>query len=127
MANKKTAEKIKQLWKWLRQNVINREMLWAFLIAEIIFWSPCAVFAILATTVNPWFWTVFTAIVIFWSAPLTPGWALQIALALFVKKRIDILKTKYVRVDKLQKLKNKNKNKTTNENTNTIENQFEIK
>ena len=100
----KIKEKLIKFWTWLRKTIINKDMLLAFIIAEIIFWSPCAILAILAVSVNPWFWTAFTAIVIFWSAPLTPGWAIQIALAIFIKKRIDIFHEKYIRVDK-----NKNK------------------
>ena len=100
--NNKFKEKLKKLWAWLRKTIINKDMLLAFIIAEIIFWSPCAVSAILAVTVSPWFWTVFTAIVIFWTAPLTPGWALQIALAIFIKKRIDNIHKKYIRAEKAE-------------------------
>ena len=98
----KFKEKLTKFWAWLRKTIINKEMLLAFLIAEIIFWSPCIILAILAETINPWFWTAFTAVVIFWSAPLTPGWALQIALAIFLKKHIDRLSKKYIRIDKLR-------------------------
>lgn len=108
MISNKNKEKLKHLWAWLRKNVINKDMLWAFLIAEIIFWAPCVIFVILAVTINPWFWTAFTAIVIFWTAPLTPGWALQIALALFIKKRIDRFHEKYIRVDKANKQNKEN-------------------
>lgn len=101
----KFKEKIKKLWAWLRKTIINKDMLWAFVIAEVIFWSPCVILAVLASTINPWFWTAFTAIVIFWSAPLTPGWALQIALAIFIKKRIDRFREKYIRIDKIKKSK----------------------
>lgn len=93
-------EKIKKAWAWLRKTVFNRDMLLAFVITEVIFWSPCAIFAILAATVNPWFWTAFTAVILFWSAPFTPGWAIQIAMAIFIKKRIDRFHEKYIRVDK---------------------------
>ncbi len=103
----KFKEKIKKFWAWLRHNVINKDMLLALIIAEIIFWSPCAILAILAGTISPWFWTGFTAIIIFWSAPFTPGWALQIALALLIKKGIDRFHQKYIRVD--------NKNNKENE------------
>lgn len=82
-------EKIKHLWAWLRKKVFNKDMLLAFIIAELIFWSPCIVLFILAITVNPWFWTGVTAIFVFWTAPLTPGWALQLAMAVFIKKMID--------------------------------------
>ena len=95
----KAKEKIKQAWAWLRKTIINKDMILAFIIAEIIFWSPCAILAILASMVNPWFWGAFTAIIVFWSAPFTPGWAIQIALTIFIKKRIDHFHEKYIRVD----------------------------
>lgn len=102
----KTKEKIKTAWKWLRKKIINKDMLLAFIIAEVIFWSPCAISAILASTISPWFWGIFTAIIVFWSAPLTPGWALQIALAVFIKKRIDRFHKKYIRVDTAENKEN---------------------
>lgn len=87
--NTKFKEKIKKIWAWLRKTILNEDMFVAFVLAEIIFWLPCIILGILAMTITPWFWTAFTAIIIFWTAPLTPGWALQIALAIFIKKLID--------------------------------------
>ncbi len=49
------------LWTWIRREVLNKRMLWCFILAEVIFWSPCIVGAILGTIVNKWFWTVCTA------------------------------------------------------------------
>lgn len=109
----KIKEKSKKLWSWLRKTVINKDMILAFIIAEVIFWSPCAILAILASMVNPWFWTGFTAVIVFWSAPLTPGWAIQIALALFIKKQIDRFHKKYIRVD------NKDNNNIEKDNNNS--------
>ena len=89
MITYKFKAKIKKFWAWLRKTILNKDMFIAFILAEVIFWSPCIVLGVLATTVNPWLWTAFTAIVVFWTAPLTPGWALQIALAIFIKKIMD--------------------------------------
>lgn len=61
------------LWTWIRREVLNKRMLWCFILAEVIFWSPCIVGAILGTIVNKWFWTVCTAYIGFWVAPFTPA------------------------------------------------------
>lgn len=50
------------------------------LIAEIVFWSPVWISAILAWTISPWWWTVATGVVAFWCAPLTPAVILQVGL-----------------------------------------------
>jgi hypothetical protein len=76
---------MRRLWKWLRKNAINKEMLFWIIIAELIFWSPCIVTGILAFQ-NPWWWTAFGAICAFWAGPFTPAIPLQLALALVLKK-----------------------------------------
>lgn len=78
-------DRIRRLWKWLRKNVLNRGMIVYVLIAECIFWSPVIVTAILAIIVNKWFWSVTSAILLFWAGPLTPAIPLQIGLALAIK------------------------------------------
>lgn len=60
-------------------------LLWV-LIAELIFWSPSIVTGILALTINPFFWTVFGGIAVFWAGPFTPAVPLQLGLALLLKK-----------------------------------------
>ena len=83
--------RLKKLWQWLRKTVLNKDMLLAFIIAELIFWSPCIVTGILAVTISEWWWTAFTAIIVFWAGPLTPAVPLQIGLALLIKKLINII------------------------------------
>lgn len=79
-------EKLKKTWRWLRENVINKEMLFWIIIAELIFWSPCIVTATLAIFYSPWYWTIFGAICAFWAGPFTPAMPLQFALACLLKK-----------------------------------------
>lgn len=55
------------------------------LIAELIFWSPVIITAILALVIDPLFWTATSAILLFWAGPFTPAVPLQIALALAIK------------------------------------------
>lgn len=62
------------------------------LIAEAIFWSPVIVTAILALVINPWFWTVTSAIMLFWAGPFTPAIPLQIGLALAIKGIVTKIK-----------------------------------
>lgn len=78
--------KPKQIWAWLRKNVLNKEMFVFVLIAEVIFWSPCIVTALLAILINPWYWGAFSAICLFWAGPLTPAMPLQFGLAVLLKK-----------------------------------------
>lgn len=92
--------KLKKIWMWLRKTVLNKNMILAFLIAELIFWSPCIVTGVLAITVNEWWWTVFTTIIIFWCGPLTPAVPLQIGLAVFIKKIINITTNRRKRNEK---------------------------
>lgn len=84
-------QKLKKIWTWLRKTVLNKDMLLAFIIAEFIFWSPCVVTGILALTISEWWWTLFTAIIIFWAGPFTPAVPLQIGLAVLIKKFINII------------------------------------
>ena len=79
-------EKTKRLWKWLRENVLNKEMFLYVLIAEAIFWSPCIVTGILAITISPNYWVAFGAICAFWAGPFTPAVPLQLGLAVLLKK-----------------------------------------
>ena len=88
----KIKEKLIKFWAWLRKTVINKDMLLAIILAELIFWLPCIIVVTLAVTVDPMWWAVFGAIVLFWCAPFTPGWAIQIGLALIIKKVITRLK-----------------------------------
>lgn len=64
------------------------------LIAELIFWSPVIVTAILALLINPWFWTVTGAILLFWAGPFTPGVPLQLGLALALKGIVTKIKNR---------------------------------
>lgn len=62
------------------------------LIAELIFWSPVIVTAILALLINPWFWTATSAILLFWAGPFTPAVPLQLGLALALKGIVNKIK-----------------------------------
>lgn len=78
-------ERLKNFWSWLRKNVLTKDMILWVIIAELIFWSPVIVTAILALVINPWYWTVTSAIMLFWAGPFTPAVPLQIGLALALK------------------------------------------
>ena len=88
----KIKEKLIKFWAWLRKTVINKDMLLAIILAELIFWLPCIIVVVLAVAVDPMWWAVFGAIILFWCAPFTPGWAIQIGLALIIKRVITRLK-----------------------------------
>ena len=59
------------------------------LIAETIFWSPVIITAILALIINPWFWTICSAIILFWAGPFTPAVPLQLGLAIGLKTIVN--------------------------------------
>ena len=85
----KVKERTRKIWRWLRKNALNKQMIVYVLIAEAIFWSPCVVTALLALIVNPWWWSAFGAICAFWAGPFTPAVPLQIALAVAIKKIVE--------------------------------------
>lgn len=78
--------RLKKVWQWLRKNVINKNMLFWFIIAELIFWSPCIVTGILAITVDPWYWSAFGAIIAFWAGAIYTSSALAIRTRWFAQK-----------------------------------------
>lgn len=78
-------KKLKIFWektvnyiKYLFSNPKN--ILLPTLLAEILFWSPVWVSAILALTVSPWWWGAVTAVIAFWAGPFTPAIVLQLGL-----------------------------------------------
>ena len=79
-------QKLKNGWKWTRANLLNKETLFFAILGELIFWSPAIVCVILALVVDAKFWAVAGSIAAFWTLPLTPGWAIQIALIFALKK-----------------------------------------
>ena len=83
--------KLKEIWSWLRKNILNKQMILPAIIAEMIFWIPVWGPAILAITVSEWWWTITSATIVFWAGPLTPAIPLQIALILLIKKLFDKL------------------------------------
>lgn len=85
----KVKERTRKVWRWLRKNALNKQMIVYVLIAEAIFWSPCVVTALLALIVSPWWWSAFGAICAFWAGPFTPAVPLQIALAVAIKKIVE--------------------------------------
>lgn len=94
---KKFFEKFKTFWvkvwdyiKYLWKN--PKTTLPAFIIAELLFWTPVWAPAILAIVINPWWWTVVTAVIAFWAGPVTPAIALQIGLIAAIERLIKKIK-----------------------------------
>lgn len=85
-------KKFVTLWKKLRKNYLNREMIIYILVAETIFWSPVIVTALLALIISPWFWTICSAIILFWAGPFTPAVPLQLGLAIGLKTIVNKIK-----------------------------------
>ena len=76
---------IKNKLKWIKKTFLTKDMIVYVLIAEALFWSPCIVAAVLAITINRWWWTAFGSICAFWAGPFTPAVPLQLGLAIFIK------------------------------------------
>lgn len=87
-------QRLKKFWQWMKKEIFNKQMLLWFVIAEIIFWLPCILGAILGILVNGWFWTICTVCIAFWVAPLTPAIPLQLGLTYGLKKLADLIKKK---------------------------------
>lgn len=91
--------KFKQFWKKVWDYI---KYLWqhpkttlpAFLIAEIIFWIPVWVPALLGILISSWWFSVATAVIIFWAGPITPAIGLQIAFIALVERTIVKIKEK---------------------------------
>ena len=79
-------QKLKNGWKWTREHLLNKETLFFTVVGEAIFWSPVIVCGILGLIIDKKFWAVAGSIAAFWTLPLTPGWAIQIALIFGLKK-----------------------------------------
>lgn len=77
---------IKKFFKWFKTEILTKEMLLWFIIAEIIFWLPCIIGLILGLIINKWFFTICTVYIGFWVAPFTPAIPLQLGLAFILKK-----------------------------------------
>lgn len=93
-------EKLRRLWKKLRKEVINKQMLMWLVIAEIIFWAPCIAGVVLGILINPWWFTICTAYMAFWALPLTPAIPIQLGLAYGLKKLADYFRGKRQRDNK---------------------------
>lgn len=84
---KKIKTWLKKVWSWLRENLLNKQMIWYTLIGEAIFWAQVWVPVLIALiTGNSWWWGVSLTVIAFWAPPITPAIPLQIALILLIKK-----------------------------------------
>lgn len=84
-------EKIKKFfqkfWNYLKYLWHNpRTTLPAVIIAELIFWLPVWLPALLAITISPWWWSIAIGFIAFWAGPITPAIALQIAFIAAIER-----------------------------------------
>jgi hypothetical protein len=86
-------EWLKSVWKWLREHLLNKEMIIPCIIGELVFWSPLIVTGLLAIIISPYYWTLFGAIYSIWVG-LLPAIPIQLAFIFFAKKIIDKFKKK---------------------------------
>ena len=77
---------LKKKHKWIRTNLLTKEMFIFTIIGELIFWSPVWVCGILAICIDHKFWAAAAAVIAFWSGPFTPAVPLQLGLILLLKK-----------------------------------------
>lgn len=76
-----------KVWNYIKYLCKHpRTTLPAFCIAELIFWIPFWVPALLAIIVNPWWWTVVGAVTAFWAGPFTPAIALQVGFIALIER-----------------------------------------
>ena len=80
---------MKRAWKWLRKNLLNKQMIIPGILGELTFWSPLIVLSILAICKDPWFWTAFAAVYAFW-VTLLPAIPIQLFFIFLYKKLFNI-------------------------------------
>lgn len=88
---KNMLKKFIDFWKGVWNFIVGlfkhpKDVIVPVLLAEVIFWLPAWGSALLAILVNPWWWTVFGAVIAFWCAPLTPAILIQVAFITFMIK-----------------------------------------
>ena len=52
--------------------------------------------------INPWWWTITSAIILFWTGPFTPAMPLQFALAIVLKKIYEKVKNRKKKVTEME-------------------------
>lgn len=83
----KNVEFWKSVWEFIK-SIFKQpaDVIFPTIIAELVFWIPLWVPAILALTISPWWWTVCTGVIAFWAGPFTPAMLLQFGLiTIFIK------------------------------------------
>lgn len=89
---KKIFEKIINYIKYIFAH--PRDLLLPFILAEIIFWIPVWIPAILALVISPWWWTIVGAVIAFWAGPITPAIPLQVGLIAAFERLFNKIKQK---------------------------------
>lgn len=70
---------LKKIWKKITELFKNPiDLLIPFLFAEIVFWIPVWLPALLGVLISPWWFSAATAVILFWAGPFTPALLLQI-------------------------------------------------
>lgn len=84
-----------KIWNYIKYLFTHpRDVLLPFIAAEIIFWSPVWIPAILALIISPWWWSVSLAVIAFWAGPLTPAIGLQIAFIAMFERLFNKIRKK---------------------------------
>ena len=77
------------------KDIVNKENLFAIIIAEAIFWSPLYIPGILGFIFNnEWLLGIAIGYVTFWILPCSPAIILQIALIYLIRRIETWMKTK---------------------------------
>lgn len=99
---KKIKEKIKNFWlkvtNYMKYIFTHpKDTLLPICLAEIIFWIPVWVPALLAIIISPWWWAVAGSVITFWCLPLTPAIGLQIGFIVFFERMWNKRKNKKIK------------------------------
>lgn len=84
---------MRKFWKYVKQNLLTREMILPLILGEATFWSPFVVLGLLALLVSPYYWTVFGMVYSIWVFAL-PAIPIQLSLIFLYKKLIFLIKRK---------------------------------
>ena len=102
---KKIKEKIKNFWlkvtNYMKYIFTHpKDTLLPICLAEIIFWIPVWVSALLAVIISPWWWIIAGSVITFWCLPLTPAIGLQIGFIVFFERMWNKRKNKKQKIKK---------------------------
>jgi hypothetical protein len=84
---------VKDMKKWLKENIFVKDMFIYILIAALIFYIPVWLLSAFGiVTSNEWYYGGAAAYILFWAGPFTPTIPIIFAIAVFLKQVVKKIK-----------------------------------